>query len=150
MDDKASLFLYRPLGTIAGDPAEGPLQKPAPDKPLLVETIVHSVLAILGYQGRLLPLVYQETANEANDRRRKISAAIFDLVWEENGMPSRMCDLMRLREYVDYCDPEEWCAHVRLAMDATRRGYGLEEFRTVIALRRTGAGTEPRSVAAAE
>jgi hypothetical protein len=150
MDHKASLFLYRPLGTIAGDPTGGILAKPAPGKPLLVETIVQTVIVMLGYQRRFLPRVYQETAEEANDRRRKICNAIFDLVWEENGVSSWMCDLMELQKYADYCDPEEWCGEIRLAMDAARRGYGPEELRTMVALRQTGAGTEPRTIAAAE
>jgi hypothetical protein len=150
MDDRANVLVYHPLGTIAGDPTGGILAKPAPGKPLLVEEIVDCVVVMLGYQRRFLPRVYQETANEANDRRLKIYGAIWDLVSEENVVSSRMCDLMRLQKYVDYCDPEEWRGEIRLAMDAARRGYGPEELRTMVALRQTGAGTEPRTVVAAE
>jgi hypothetical protein len=150
MYGRANLLPYRPLGTIAGDPAEGPFQKPAPGKFWDVRTLVDDVLVMLQYECRLERQVYPETAEEAHARRCKISDGIFDLVWEEGGQWPQMCELGRLYEYADCCDLDEWCAHIRLAMAATRRGYGPDELWTMIVLRRPGAGTEPPTVAAAE
>jgi hypothetical protein len=126
------------------------LPKAGSGKRFPVRTVVDHVLWMLQYECGLQQQVYAETAEEANDRRLKIYDGIFALVWEESGHWPQMYELDGLRKYADCCDLDEWCAHIRLAMAAARRGYGPKELDTMLVLRRPGAGTEPRTVAAAE
>jgi hypothetical protein len=127
------------------------MPKPSPDLPLTLESLVDCVFVIIQFEGRVAPRVYQETAREAEVRRSKVRHGIFDFVLQENGIrPGPLRDFERLARDVDYCDLDEWCVRLRLAMDCVRRGYTNRDVKIVVELRWPPAGTKPRTETAPE
>jgi hypothetical protein len=93
-------------------------------------------------ERRSVPPVYQETAEEAKARRDEIECGIVEFILRENGIPGGpLCAVCKLNQYLDCYDLDEWCARVRLAMDALHRGYGNLERQTALNLRWTRADT---------
>jgi hypothetical protein len=133
---------YRRLGTIPGDFADGPLFKVPEDESLLLASLVRTVILLMEIEGRSIPPVYQESAEEAKARRYEIECGFFEFILRENGIPGGpICAVCKLTPYLDCYNLDEWCVRLRLAMDALHRGYSSREMRTAVNLRWPRADT---------